>query len=280
MTDFGRRTGQGDMLKSVYDPNDDGVIAIAQTEANMVGSTWAPVIANIAAIANFHKERHQDGGSDEIDVTGLVGIPDADMLKSVYDPNDDGVIAVAQTEADMTKVVYDVVLANIVSAHENHSDRHEDGGWDEISVLGLVGTTPTAILGKAAVGRRIRYSRVLVQDGTTANSLKLRFIAQFNGDTIAVTDNVIKGATTGNFKYSGSGWTFTILNAGLTGSVEQARGRIYLNSTGTSYHTLVEQTAEGIAFTLMTRTGGSELSWDNPVNLGEFRIDVIYITDT
>jgi len=49
--------------KATYDPDDDGVIAVANTEA--------------------------------------------DMTKAVYDPDDDGVIAVAQTEADMRKADYD-----------------------------------------------------------------------------------------------------------------------------------------------------------------------------
>lgn len=96
MTDFGRRAGQGDMLKSVYDPNEDGVIALAQTEADMTKAAYDPVINALIALAAAHKTQHQSGGSDEIDVTGLTGLPDADMKRSVYDPNLDGVIAIAQ----------------------------------------------------------------------------------------------------------------------------------------------------------------------------------------
>lgn len=51
MTDFGRRAGTGDMLKSVYDTNDDGVV------------DQAPA----------HKATHQDAGSDEIILTDLTG---------------------------------------------------------------------------------------------------------------------------------------------------------------------------------------------------------------
>lgn len=51
MTDFGRRSGVGDMLKSVYDQNADDVVDSAPA----------------------HKTTHQSGGADAINVTGLTG---------------------------------------------------------------------------------------------------------------------------------------------------------------------------------------------------------------
>lgn len=51
MTDMGRRSGVGDMLKSVYDP----------------------IIAAMQALEAAHKTQHQSAGTDEIDVTGLTG---------------------------------------------------------------------------------------------------------------------------------------------------------------------------------------------------------------
>lgn len=53
MTDIGRRSGVGDMKKSVYDTNDDGKVDAVEA----------------------HATAHEDGGSDEIDATGLTGIP-------------------------------------------------------------------------------------------------------------------------------------------------------------------------------------------------------------
>jgi len=73
MTDMGRRPGGGDMLKSVYDCDDDGIIAVGQTQADMVKATYDPVIAAIQALAADHKTQHENGGSDEIDLTGLSG---------------------------------------------------------------------------------------------------------------------------------------------------------------------------------------------------------------
>jgi len=58
MTDFGKRWGIGDMLKADYDP----------------------VIACIQALAAAHKTQHQNGGTDEINATGLTGVPVAPLL--------------------------------------------------------------------------------------------------------------------------------------------------------------------------------------------------------
>jgi len=73
MTDFGRRLGLGDMSKATYDPNDDGVIALAQTQADMIKAVYDPFIAALQALAAAHKTQHQTGGTDEIDCTALVG---------------------------------------------------------------------------------------------------------------------------------------------------------------------------------------------------------------
>ena len=74
MTDFGRRVlGLGDMLKSVYDPDLDEVIALAQTEADMTKAVYDPTLAALAALLAAHKTQHHNGGTDEIDCTGLAG---------------------------------------------------------------------------------------------------------------------------------------------------------------------------------------------------------------
>ena len=61
--------GGGDMLKSVYDTDDDGVV---DNSEKLEGSTKAQV-QNHAPQA--HKTSHQDGGSDEISIDGLAGEP-------------------------------------------------------------------------------------------------------------------------------------------------------------------------------------------------------------
>jgi len=96
MTDFGRRAG-GDMMKSVYDEDDDGIISIMHTRADMETATYDPTKTGIVADSRklelstkaqvqdhtpkyhvhsppaAHKATHQDGGADQIVCAGLVG---------------------------------------------------------------------------------------------------------------------------------------------------------------------------------------------------------------
>jgi hypothetical protein len=67
--EFDTPGGGGDMLKSVYDTDDDGVVGNSE---KLEGSTKAQV-QNHAP--NAHASSHQDGGSDEISLTGLAGEP-------------------------------------------------------------------------------------------------------------------------------------------------------------------------------------------------------------
>ena len=69
----GSPPGPGDMLKSVYDTDDDGVADAAELAANALkleGSTKAEVRDHVPIA---HKTSHQDGGTDEISVAGLSG---------------------------------------------------------------------------------------------------------------------------------------------------------------------------------------------------------------
>ena len=95
--EFDTPGGGGDMLKSVYDTGDDGVVDDSE---KLEGSTKAQVRDHSP---QAHKASHQDGGSDEISVAGLSGL-----------------LADGQTP-----------LA--------HKTSHEDGGSDEISIEGLAG---------------------------------------------------------------------------------------------------------------------------------------------
>jgi len=69
----GSPPGPGDMLKSVYDTDDDGAVDAAEIAANSLkleGSTKAEVRDHVPIA---HKTSHQDGGSDELSVQGLSG---------------------------------------------------------------------------------------------------------------------------------------------------------------------------------------------------------------
>ena len=99
----GSPPGSGDMLKSVYDTDDDTVVDAAELAANALkleGSTKAEVRDHVPIA---HKTSHQQGGSDQISVSGLSGL-----------------LATPQTPA-------------------SHKSSHQDAGTDEINVQGLSG---------------------------------------------------------------------------------------------------------------------------------------------
>lgn len=69
--------GSGDMEKSVYDPNDDGIVSQADK------------VTHKLSITVDHVNKLYDGSEDvNIDIT----LPSGDMIKSIYDTNDDGVV--------------------------------------------------------------------------------------------------------------------------------------------------------------------------------------------
>lgn len=120
MTDFGRRSGSGDMLKSVYDTNEDGVV-------------------DAAAATAAHKTSHQNGGTDEISVVGLSGEladnqpPKAHALGSASHS--------AATLAEVNAKVSDATLDKNTDTRTPaaHKTSHQNGGTDEISLTGLDG---------------------------------------------------------------------------------------------------------------------------------------------
>lgn len=87
----------------------------------------------------MHSSQHEDGGSDEIGVAGLSGVladkQDADKLQGV------DVSAVAPTDAQV--MIYDAGderwEATDHPAPNAHKASHQNGGSDEISVVGLDG---------------------------------------------------------------------------------------------------------------------------------------------
>jgi len=74
------------------------------------------------------------------------------------------------------------------------------------------------INGDTTTGRVLRLARLTIDDGTNASTLECTLASLWNGDTIAATDNVAKGATTGNFTLDAAGTVLTVEAAGLSGN--------------------------------------------------------------
>lgn len=117
--------------------------AAAALSAHEADTTSVHGIADTSALAltanhpsnatfNDHSARHEDGGADEISLTGLSGTP----------------AALTTHEADTTNIhgIADTSALALTANHptnatfNDHSARHEDGGADEISIQGLAGT--------------------------------------------------------------------------------------------------------------------------------------------
>ena len=235
MTDFGRRTGQGDMLKSVYDPNEDGVLAVAQTEA--------------------------------------------DMKRSVYDANLDGVIAVAQTEADMLLSVWEPIIDSLVAHAAAHADQHEDGGSDEVSAWGLEGVPVAPILGDGIAQRHLRELRLTIDDGTDAGTLKCTITNRWNAPTYAAVDNIYKNTLTGGFYLSATGKQLILGAAIIGGNCRFAVGVIHKSLNSLNTHPAIVRAADSIAAYLFTVTGGTQRDMTSFVDTGKIELNILYITD-
>lgn len=131
------------------------------------------------------------------------------MLKSVYDSDEDGVIAVPQTEADMTKAVYDTDNDGKVDAIDEHASTHQDGQTDEINVTGLTGTHQYIDRGVAA---NPDFTQATLTTDETWNELDLSSIVGA-GATFAYIKLSITDATPDLFfgiRKKGVGTTHTI----------------------------------------------------------------------
>lgn len=201
-----------------------------------------------------------------------------DMLKSTYDPNADGVIALPQTEADMKKSVYDTNDDGVVDSVPTHKTSHQDGGTDEMAVTGLVGATPTAIIGSATPGLVYRKSRFKLENGTDADTLKLEFANIWNGDTIAWTDNVAKGATTGHYILNGAGTLLHVKHAGLSDVVMFASASIIYNSTNVNVNAYVLEDNDNIYIRFPKAADGTYQDLTALVDTGVIHLTIKYLT--
>ena len=202
-----------------------------------------------------------------------------DMLKALYDPNEDGVIAVAQTEADMTKAVYDPVVAAIQALAAAHKTQHQNGGTDEISATGLTGVPVAPLLVDGVAGRVLRFAYFYIRNGTNINTIQCRLVSWWNGDNIDWTDNIAKSATTGHFTLASTGKLLTIENAGLSGAIVHTWGILVRNETGTAVKIAVCPAAADIQMYASLSDTGVQQDLTALVETDDLLIYLGYITD-
>ena len=123
----------GDMYKSTYDTDDDGVV---DNSEQLEGSTKAQVQDHDP---KAHASSHQNGGADELDLAGLSGeLADPQPAKA---HSLGGSEHNADTLANLNSKVSDATLDDSADPRDPnaHKTTHENGGGDEISIAGLSG---------------------------------------------------------------------------------------------------------------------------------------------
>jgi len=136
-----------------------------------------------------------------------------------------------------------------------------------------------AILVDGTKGRILRFSALEITDGTNAETLKVSMYNRFNGDVIASTDNIAKGATTGDFSLSVSGQNLTIKATGLSGNAVAGACFASKNATGTNLTYRLLADANDLGFLAKHATTGINQDLTVLVDTGMLQFEFIYITD-
>lgn len=150
------------------------------------------------------------------------------------------------------------------------------GTWKAMSNL-LDASYP--ILGDATAGRVTRGSYIKIDNGTNANTLKCTLVSRWNGDAIAVTDNIAKDATTGDYNLSGSGKTLTIKASGLTGNAIYAISNISNNASGTVLTSEIICISNDIRVFLRDASASTLQDITVLVDTGAIYVEIFYKTD-
>ena len=117
--------GSGDMLKSVYDTNDDGVV---DNSEKLEGSTKSQVQDHAP---KAHKTSHENGGGDEISIAGLSGDPAHTINKSLLTARGDIIYRDASAPARLAKGIPGTAL--LMGAN--------DPGWSSPPLFSIANKT-------------------------------------------------------------------------------------------------------------------------------------------
>lgn len=231
------------------------------------------------AAAGPHKTTHQNGGTDEISIAGLSGQAADDQPVDAHALA--GTKHSSATLAQLNAKVSDAALDDSGDPRtpSGHKVSHQDGGSDEISVAGLVGATPRAVLGDATAGRVFRATRLFLKNGTNPETIKCQLLDRWNGHTVAETNNIGKGQTVGDFTYSGNGLTLTIEQTAIPQNVLLVMAIIYYNSCGAEVSVDCYPVSGKINLNIYTTPAGVAGELQNFVDPGDLSILFTYITD-
>ena len=129
------------------------------------------------------------------------------------------------------------------------------------------------------MGRIPRGITIIIQDGTNASTLKCTVVSRWNGDTIAVTDNIAKNDTTGDFTLDAAGEILLIEASGLSGNCVFAMGSLDLNGSGVDLTSHFYAEANDIKIYLRNSTTSVAQDITVLVDTGQLYLQTLYITD-
>ena len=188
---------------------------------------------------------------------------------------------VALTAAEVLTILgLEADLANLTEAEV---DQLEAIGATTISAAqwGYVGALTTdPIGGDGTAGRIMRVSYIVISNGTTGVGLKCTVGSIWNGDTIAETDDITKGATTGDFTLNAGGTVLSIEVSGLIANALAALASdVVINACGTDITNNHSVSGNDIHVDLRNSTTGGTLDLTTLVDTGSITIVFCYLTD-
>lgn len=219
------------------------------------------IVFGIVAVGGYgfykHAVKHTDG-TDDIRTadSGQKG-----LMSSAHVTN------LTQAITDLTGAITDL---------DGFPDELKNLTPEEIAIVGALTTHP--IGGDGTAGRILRGTRLAISNGGLAATLECSMSSEWNGDIIASTDNIAKGATTGDFSLSAGGTTLTVEASGLSGNVVYVFGVVYRNYSTTNLTTYVRVGTNDIVLSIYNSTTGTTLDITTLVDTGSIYMLIFYIT--
>jgi hypothetical protein len=135
------------------------------------------------------------------------------------------------------------------------------------------------IKGDGVAGRVLRHSQLVIENGAGAATIKCTLTSKWNGDAIGATDNIGKGATTGNFTLAAAGNNLIIEKAGLAGDVIAVLNAIIaINASGTALMLDFYPVGTDIFLNFNIDLTGATPDLTTLVDTGAIFVEIVYMT--
>jgi len=130
-----------------------------------------------------------------------------------------------------------------------------------------------------AAGRVLRLFRVVIDNGSNPNTIKVKTTNIWNGAALAEVDNLAAAGSSGNFSLGAGGVILTISNTNLGGNVLGAIANLDDNPTGTAMTVFPSTSANNLLVRLRNATTGAAIVLATAVDVGApIQVQVLYIT--